>query len=58
MFKGTDALRAEDRVLADAAQAAGLNQDQATQLHDEISGQNLSFVQILQIAIGIKNGTH
>jgi hypothetical protein len=42
MFKGTDALRAENRVLADAAQAAGLNQDQATQLHDEISGQNLS----------------
>ncbi len=57
-FKGTDALRAENKTAADAAMAAGLTQDQARELHDEISGQNLTYAEILEIAISIKNGTH
>ena len=46
-FKGTDALRAENDLPGDAAQIAGLTPDQARQLHDEITGQNLPFVEIL-----------
>ena len=57
-FKGTDALRAENKVVADAAKAAGLSQDQARELHDEISGAGLTYAEILEIAISIKNGTH
>ena len=57
-FKGTDALRAENKVVADAAKAAGLSQDQAWGLHDEISGAGLTYAEILEIAISIKNGTH
>jgi RHS repeat-associated protein len=58
MFKGADALNAENKTVSDAAQAAGLNQDQASELHDEVSGQNFSYWEILQIAISIKNGTN
>jgi RHS repeat-associated protein len=58
LFKGTEALRAENRIAADAAKAAGLDQDQARELHQEIGGQGLTYAEILQIAISIKNGTH
>ena len=57
-FKGTDALRAENKQAEDAAKAAGLTQDQARELHDEISGRNLPYAEILEIAVSIKNGTH
>lgn len=56
LFKGTDALRAENNMTRDAATAAGLNQDQAQQLHQEISGENLTYAEILELAVSIKNG--
>jgi len=57
-FKGTDALRAENKLVEDAAKATGLDQDQARELHDEISGAGKTYAEILEIAISIKNGTH
>jgi RHS repeat-associated protein len=59
-FKGTDALRAENRMARDAATAAGLNQDQARELHDALANQEgpLSYGTILEIAYAIKNGAH
>lgn len=56
LFKGTDALRAENNMARDAATAAGLDQDQAQQLHQEISGENLTYPEILDLAMSIKNG--
>jgi hypothetical protein len=58
LFKGTDALRGENHVVNDAAKAVGLSQDQASFLHDEVSGQNLSYNDILQLALAIKNYGH
>lgn len=54
--KGTDALRRENRTARDAARAAGLDKDQRRLLHDEISGQDLSYEEILEIARLIRNG--
>ena len=55
-FKGVDALKAENKVANDAAKAAKLTQDQARELHDQISGQGLTYQQILELAWAIKNG--
>lgn len=38
----------------DAARNAGLNKDQKRELHDQISGQNLTYKQIEEIAKEIK----
>ena len=57
-FKGTDALRRENKTPRDAANAAGLNKDQRGQLHDAISGDGLSYQDIFRIAQQIKNGTY
>lgn len=54
--KGTDALRRENKKPRDAARMAGLNKDQRKTLHREISGQGLSFDDIVSIAKDIKNG--
>lgn len=58
LFKGRDAHEAENKIPRDAGKAAGLDDDQIEQLHDEITGRNLTYAEILQIAISIKNGTH
>lgn len=39
----------------DAARDAGLDKDQRRELHDQISGQNLTYQQIKEIAKEIKN---
>lgn len=58
-FKGKDALRAENKLAADAAKAAGLDQDQAEQLHGIISGEGLSsYHDILEVAQDIANGQY
>ncbi|MCW8930253.1 MAG: RHS domain-containing protein [Gammaproteobacteria bacterium] len=54
--KGTDALRRENKIARDAANKAGLDKDQKKILHDEISGQDLKYKDILDIANDIKNG--
>jgi len=54
-FKGRDALQRENKQARDAARAAGLNKDQSTELHRQISGQDLSYKEIAEIAKGIKN---
>jgi RHS repeat-associated protein len=56
--KGTDALRRENKVANDAAKEAGLTKDQQNILHNEISGQGLTYQQILDIARQIKNGIY
>jgi len=56
--KGTDALRRENKVAGDAAKKAGLNKDQQNILHDEISGRDYSFKEILEIAKDIKKGNY
>jgi RHS repeat-associated protein len=56
--KGTDALRRENKMVSDAARAAGgLTKDQEAKLHQEISGQGLSYQEIVEIAKEIKAGT-
>jgi hypothetical protein len=55
-FKSTDALRRENNMARDAARAENLNKDQMKQLHDEISGQNLTYEQIREIARRIAEG--
>lgn len=55
-FKGRDALRRENDTARDAAKRAGLSKDQARALHDEISGQNLSYQEILRRAKEIAEG--
>jgi RHS repeat-associated protein len=55
-FKSRDSLRRENKMPADAAKEVGLTKDQARRLHDEISGQNLSYDQILQTARDIAAG--
>lgn len=55
-FKGRDSLRRENKMPADAANEVGLSKVQARRLHDEISGQNLSYDQILQTARDIAAG--
>jgi len=55
-FKGSDALRAENKLARDAAKAAKLTKDQQRQLHDAISGEGLTYQQILQRALDISRG--
>ncbi len=55
-FKGTDALRRENKIARDAAKAEGLGKDQRNILHDAISGEGLNFQQIREIAKQIKQG--
>jgi RHS repeat-associated protein len=55
-WKPTDALRQHNRQARDAAKAAGLDRTQTRRLHDEITGQDLSYQEILEIAKGIKGG--
>jgi hypothetical protein len=55
-FKGTDALRQENKMARDAAKAAELNKDQARRLHDEISGRGLGYDEILKAAQNIIGG--
>ena len=55
-FKGRDALRRENKMARDAARRAGLNRDQRDKLHREISSQNLSYHEILEVAQDIKAG--
>ena len=55
-FKSTDALRRENRMARDVAGAENLNRDQMKRLHDEISGQNLTYEQIREIARQIAKG--
>jgi hypothetical protein len=55
-IKGRDALRRENKVVRDAATQAGLNQNQARRLHDDISGQGMSFQDILRRAREIARG--
>jgi hypothetical protein len=55
-FKGRNALRRENRMARDAAKAAGLTREQRQQLHREISGQRMSFEQIVEVANDIAAG--
>jgi hypothetical protein len=58
-FKGTDALRRENRMAHDAATRAGLSREQRRILHDEISGQGIDdFQELLRIAEEIKAGRY
>lgn len=57
-FKGRDALRRENRTARDAARRAGLNRDQQRSLHDAITGQDLNYNEILEIALEIKKGIY
>jgi len=55
-FKGTDALRQENEKVRSAAKEAGLDKDQERELHEEVSGQALSYQEILEIARQVKRG--
>jgi RHS repeat-associated protein len=55
-FKGTDALRAENKAARDAAKNANLNKDQEKTLHDIISGQGYTREEIFEIAQEVANG--
>ena len=57
-WKSTDALRQHNRMARDAAREAGLNQDQAQRLHREISGLDLNYQDILDIARSIRGGSN
>jgi hypothetical protein len=48
--KGTDALRAENKKLRDIARELGLTKDQQRRLHEEVSGQDLNYHEIKEIA--------
>lgn len=48
-FKGTDALRRENKMVRDVAVELKLNASQAEELHREIGGQGLSFNEILEV---------
>jgi len=54
--KGTDALRRENDMPRDAANAEGLNKAQRDKLHDEIGGEGLNYHEIREIARQIKQG--
>ncbi len=55
-FKGRDGLRRENGTPADAANRAGLDRGQQQKLHREISGRELKYDKILEIAREIKKG--
>ena len=55
-LKGRDALRRENKVARDAGTAARLTRAQRRELHDRISGQNLTYQQILDVARDIAAG--
>jgi RHS repeat-associated protein len=48
--KGTDALRAENKKLRDIARELGLTKDQQRRLHEEVSGLDLNYHEIKEIA--------
>jgi RHS repeat-associated protein len=48
--KGTDALRAENKKLRDIARELGLTKDQQRRLHEEVSGQDLNYHEIMEFA--------
>ncbi len=52
-FKGSDALRRENKVVRDVSKKLKLSKDQQRQLHDEISGQGLDYHGILDAAKGM-----
>lgn len=54
--KGTDALRRENNMPRDAANAEGLNKAQREKLHREIGGEGLNYHEIRDIARQIKQG--
>jgi RHS repeat-associated protein len=56
-WKPTDALRQHNKQARDAAKAAGLNREQTRRLHDEITGENFTYQEIVEIAKGIKGGS-
>ncbi|MFT3771558.1 MAG: SpvB/TcaC N-terminal domain-containing protein [Minicystis sp.] len=57
-FKGTDALRRENKVVRDAAREAGmdLNSREFEQLHDLVSGQGYEYHDIVEMARRILRG--
>ena len=55
-FKGRDALRRTNKQARDAAKEAGLSRTQRETLHREISGEDLSYHEIFEIAHDIKAG--
>ena len=52
-FKGTDALRQENKVVRDVAVKLGLTDDESTKLHQAVSGQGLDYKGVLKAAIGL-----
>ena len=54
--KGTDALRRENKVVRDAANAEGLSRGQRRTLKERISGEGYSYHEIREIAREIKGG--
>jgi RHS repeat-associated protein len=55
-FKGRDALRRENKMVRDVVKELGLDRDQQTRLHREISGQGLDYHDILETARGLFGG--
>jgi hypothetical protein len=56
VFKGTDALRRENKVVRDVARKLKLSRDQQDQLHREISGDALDYHEILETARAMFGG--
>ena len=56
-FKGGDALRRHNKMARDAAKNVGLDKKQRRRLHQEISGENLNYQDILKIAKEIADGS-
>jgi hypothetical protein len=48
--------QAQNKQTRDAANKYKLNKDQKRQLHDEVTGQNYTYQEILEIAKEIKEG--
>jgi RHS repeat-associated protein len=55
-FKGSDSLKAENKLVHDAANDVGLDPKQAEKLHDEVTGHGYGFHDIVEIAQDIKEG--
>jgi RHS repeat-associated protein len=55
LFKGTNALRKENKMFSDAARAAGLNKAEAARFHAEISGgEQMNFQELVEAARAFK----
>lgn len=50
-FKGTDALRRENKVVGDVAKKLKLTPAEKRKLHDDVSGEGLDYQKILQRAL-------